>query len=112
MSPSALSSVNSRKGGKLVGLAVTKSEIDSRAGDIARTFQRAFEDVATLKLYLDGTDEATLVALGYTSNEVAVLKTAWADLAELGTIWIGAAALPAAKDFRQFVKQIWGVGAF
>jgi hypothetical protein len=95
-----------------VGLAVTKGEIDSRAGDIARTFQRVFEDVGTMKVYLDATDEATLVALGYTSNEVAVLKTAWADLAELGTIWLGQAALAAPKDFRQFVRQLWGVGAF
>ena len=95
-----------------VGLAVTKGEIDSRAGDIARTFQRAFEDVGTMKTYLDSAVEADLVALGYTSNEVAVLKTAFADLAELGTIWVGAAALPAAKDFRQFVRQLWGVGAF
>lgn len=95
-----------------VGLAVTKGEIDSRAGDIARTFQRAFEDVGTMKTYLDATVEADLIALGYTANEVAVLKTAWADLAQLATIWIGSAALPAAKDFRQFVRQLWGVGAF
>jgi hypothetical protein len=95
-----------------VGLPVTKTEIDSRAGDIARTFQRAFEDVATMKVYLDATVEADLVALGYTSDEVATLKTAFADLAELGTIWTGAAALPAAKDFRVFVRRLWGVGAF
>lgn len=95
-----------------VGLPVTKQEIDQRAGDIARTFQRAFDDVAVMKTYLDATVEADLVALGYTSDEVATLKTAWADLAELGTIWVGAATLPAAKDFRTFVRRIWGVGAF
>jgi hypothetical protein len=95
-----------------VGLAVTKSEIDSRAGDIARTFQRVFEDVGTMKTYLDTTLNADLVALGYTSEEVDLLKSAWADLAELGTIWVGAAALAAPKDFRQFVRQLWGVGAF
>lgn len=95
-----------------VGLPVTKEEIDTRAGDIARTFQRVFEDVGTMKVYLDATDEAALVALGYTSNEVAVLKTAWSDLAQLASIWIGEAALPTAKDFRQFVRQLWGVGAF
>lgn len=95
-----------------VGLPVTKEEIDTRAGDIARTFQRMFDDVAVMKTYLDATVEADLIALGYTANEVAVLKTAWADLAQLATIWVGDAALPAAKDFRQFVRQLWGVGAF
>lgn len=95
-----------------VGLPVTKDEVDTRAGDIARAFQRAFDDVVTLKGFLDATDEATLVGLGYTANEVAVLKTAWADLAQLATIWTGTTALPAPKDFRQFVRQLWGVGAF
>jgi hypothetical protein len=95
-----------------VGLTVSKGEIDSRAGDIARRFQQGFEDVLTMKLYLDGTTEQALIDLGYTANEVAVLKTAWADLAQLGEIWVGAAALATPKDFRVFVKQIWGVGAF
>jgi hypothetical protein len=95
-----------------VGLAVTKSEIDARAGEISSAFQRAFDDVVVLKGFLDATVDADLIALGYTANEVAVLKTAWADLAQLGTLWTGAAALPAAKDFRVFARQLWGVGAF
>lgn len=95
-----------------VGLAVTKAEIDSRAGEISRNFQRAFDDVLVLKLFLDQTVDADLEALGYTLNEVAILKTAWADLTQLGTLWTGAAPLAAPKDFRTFVRQLWGVGAF
>jgi hypothetical protein len=93
-------------------MAVSKAEVDTRAGDIARSFQAAFDNVGVLKLYLDATPEAELVELGYTPDEVTTLKTAWADLAELGTIWTGNAALPAPKDFRTFVRRIWGVGAF
>jgi hypothetical protein len=95
-----------------VGLAITKQEIDSRAGDIARGFQRHFNDVATLQSYLAQTADADLVALGYTQGEVAILKSAFTDLAQLTTIWSGSATLPAAKDFRTFVRQVWGVGAF
>lgn len=95
-----------------VGLPVTKSEIDTRAGDLARTFQRAFGDVDTLKAYLDRTADADLIALGYTQDEVTTLKTAVNELATLGTIWTGAANLPAAHDFRTFVQRLWGVGAF
>jgi hypothetical protein len=95
-----------------VGLVVTKGELDAKCGEIARSFQAAFEHVATMKLYLDATVDADLIALGYTADEVAVLKTAWADLAQLGTIWVGSADLPAAKDFRTFVRRLWGVGAF
>jgi hypothetical protein len=95
-----------------VGLPITKSEIDTRSGDTARAFQRAFEDVATLQTFLAETPDADLIALGYTSQEVATLKSAYADLTQLGTIWTGSAALAAPKDFRAFVRLLWGVGAF
>jgi hypothetical protein len=95
-----------------VGLPVTKTEIDSRAGDIARGFQKLFEDVVTMQTYLEATPNPDLVALGYTDQEVAVLKTAFADLSQFGRIWTGTEALPAAKDFRAFVRQLWGLGAF
>lgn len=95
-----------------VGLAVTKAEIDSRAGDIARSFQRQFEDVATMQGYLTATAESDLIALGYTADDVASLKTAYNDLAQLARIWAGAEPLAAAKDFRVFVSRLWGIGAF
>lgn len=95
-----------------VGLSVTKDEINSRAGDIALTFQRIFADVVVMKSYLDATPDSDLVALGYTDAEVATLKTAWSDLAQLGMIWVGQDALAEPKDFRTFVRQLWGVGAF
>jgi hypothetical protein len=95
-----------------VGLAVTKQEIDARAGDLARGFQKSFEDVATLQGYLEQTPNADLVALGYTDDEVATLKTALVDLTQLGHIWAGTEALEVPKDFRTFVRRLWGVGAF
>jgi hypothetical protein len=95
-----------------VGLAVTKGEIDTRAGDIARAFQDRFADVITMQQFLVATPNTDLETLGYTPEEVASLKTAFADLTELGTIWTGQAALAAPKDFRVFVSRLWGVGAF
>jgi len=95
-----------------VGLPVTKTEIDARAGDLARSFQNNFQDTATLQGYLDATDQATLEGLGYTPDDVASLKTAISDLAQLGRIWAGAEPLAAAKDFRTFVRRLWGVGSF
>jgi len=95
-----------------VGLPVSKSEVDNRAGQIAKSFQKAFNDVATMQSYLVQTPNADLVALGYTDQEVATLKTAYTDLAQLADIWIGKSSLPAAKDFRTFVRQLWGVGNF
>jgi hypothetical protein len=96
-----------------VGLPVTKQEIDSRSGDIARAFQRLAGDTATLKGYLDATPEQTLIDLGYTSNDVAVLKTSITDLEQLLVkIGYGQEPLAAAKDFTVFLRQLWGVGAY
>jgi hypothetical protein len=95
-----------------VGLPVTKSEIDQRSGDIARALQRVFGDIATFKSFLDGQTQDDLVAYGYTPEEVADLKTAWADGGELTTIWVGQSALAAPKDFRVFMSRLWGLGAF
>ena len=95
-----------------VGLAVTKAEIDTRAGDLARAFQRNFEDVATLQGYLEQTPNADLIALGYTDQDVATLKSASSDLSQLGRIFAGQEALTAPKNFRAFVRLLWGVGAF
>ena len=95
-----------------VGLSISKSEIDSRSGDTARTFQKLFGDVATLQSYLLQTTDPDLVALGYTEAEVTVLKSAFADLSQLAGIWSGNDSLPTPKDFRAFVRQLWGIGSF
>jgi hypothetical protein len=95
-----------------VGLAVSKQEIDARAGDTARAFQKAFSDVLTMKGFLDRTPDADLVGLGYTEEEVTDLKTAWVDLFRLETIFVGQAALVDPYDFRTFVQRLWGVGSF
>lgn len=95
-----------------VGLPVTKNEIDARAGDVARRFQQSFDDVATFQGFLTRTTNAELEALGYTADEVATLKTAYSDLAQLGRIWGGLEPLATAKDFRTFVARLWGVGSF
>ena len=95
-----------------VGLAISKQEIDTRAGDISRRFQQSFDDVATMQGFLGRTANADLEALGYSADDVATLKTAFNDLAQLGRIWGGVEPLAAAKDFRTFVSRLWGVGSF
>ncbi len=94
-----------------VGILVTKGEIDSRMGQLARDYQKVFRDLGILKGYFDATANVNLEGLGYTTQEVAVLKSAIADLHQLYQISIGVANLTVAKDFTTFVRQLWGVGA-
>lgn len=94
-----------------VGIQITKGEVDTRMGEVARSFQDVFADATILKTFLDSHVDADLVALGYTAGEVAILKSAIADIAQLYAIYSGTAALAAPKDFTIFLRQLWGVGA-
>ena len=94
----------------MVGINIDKAAVDSNAGTLAQSLQSAFNRTQQLKAWLDATPDATLVALGYTSGEVAVLKSAITDLDQLRTIYQGGATLGTAKDFRTFAKQMYGFG--
>jgi hypothetical protein len=90
-----------------IGLPVDKATLDVQSGDVARRLNIAFQDVFDMGYYLDGKSEADLVELGYTAQEVAVLKTAYTDLVQLAQIYRGELALAAAKDFRAFARQLF-----
>ena len=94
-----------------VGIQITKGEIDARMGDLARGFQNQFSDAAILKTFFDTHVDADLVALGYTTGDVAILKSAIADVTQLYDLYRGVAVLAAPKDFTTFLRELWGVGA-
>lgn len=92
-----------------VGMPVTKGDVDSQAGQVTLQLREAFRAVAMFRTWLAATPDADLVAMGYTSGEVATLKSALNDLDQLRTIYEGGAALATAKDFRTFAKLLTGV---
>lgn len=94
------------------GLNPTKVEIDGVVGNLTRQLAELFTKVETMQYYLVGTISADLEAKGYTPNEVALVKSAFTDLKQLHDIFTGTVNLASAKDFRTFVKQLWGLGAF
>lgn len=93
-----------------VGILVTKSEIDSRMGQLAQNYQKLFRDLAILKVYFDATPNNDLAPIGFSPAEVTIMKAAIADLNQLYDIARGAATLTIAKDFQANVRQMWGVG--
>lgn len=94
----------------MVGLPTSKNEIDNVAGAIARDLNVLMKRVTVLKAYLDQTPDADLVTMGYSVGDVALLKSAFADAAQLEGIFRGAGTLAEAKDFRAFLRQLWGLG--
>lgn len=95
-----------------IGILVTKGEIDTITGNLARTFQRSFRDVETMKTFLNITTDQELIALGYTAGEVTIIKGSINDLFQLKSIWEGTSNLTVAKNFTSPLRQLWGLGAF
>lgn len=91
-----------------VGLGATKQTIDQRGGGACLNLRNAIDEVARYKNWLDTKTEQDLIDLGYTSGEVAILKSAFTDLAQLADIYYGRSNLTNAKDFTTFAKQLTG----
>lgn len=92
------------------GIQVDKSSVNNAIGSVSRNLHQAFLQADVLKAYFDATVDADLVSMGFTSGDVSVMKSAFADLAQLATLYRGGATLGAAKDFRTFAKQLHGIG--
>lgn len=93
-----------------VGLTPSKSEIDTIAGVVARDLHAALRKVEAFQYFLNGKSDAELVTIGYTVDEVAVLRSAFGDAMELNRIYKGNQLLSVVKDFRTFLRQIFGMG--
>ncbi len=92
------------------GIQVDKPAINGAVGTYARTLHQTFLAIDALKVYLDSTTDATLISMGFTQAECDDMKSAYADLAQLSTLYKGGATLGSAKDFRTFAKRLHGLG--
>lgn len=93
-----------------LGLDVTKAQVDRIAGAVAQRLNESFDFIREFKEWLDTKTVGDLEALGYTTAEANTLKSAWADAGQLADIFLGTASLATAKDFRTFLRQVWGLG--
>lgn len=94
----------------MVGIAVTKEQINAVAGHLALDIADVGARVTSFKAWLDTKSTEDLVALEFTEEEAAIIKSAFADAAQHIAIFTGAAALAEAKDFRLHLRKLWGLG--
>jgi len=92
-----------------VGFSATKADFDAKAGSLALALRQALANIKEFQAVLAATADATLTADGYTSGEVATLKSAYTDLDKLRTIYEGTQTQGSTYDFRQFAKLLTGV---
>ena len=89
-----------------VGVALTKAGIDSRAGNLAWQLIDTLDKIHDYRLRLDSYTEEVLVGLGYTSGEVATLKSAFTKMDQGGAIMRGEQALATPENLLTFAYQL------
>lgn len=92
----------------MVGLLVSASQLNQRAGQIAQDLRRNFEDAVQLNAWLlanpvvSGTDPLTLEPFSLSAGDASTLRTAYADLS-----YMKGASFDSSAD----VKKLWGIGS-
>lgn len=92
------------------GLAIQKASVDSEVGAIGRDLNLVVGRIVNFKSWLDGQLDADLTTLGYSSTDIANLRSSLSDAKQLADLYTGSATLTVTKDFRTFLKRIWGLG--
>lgn len=96
----------------MIGTQLTRSDVDTRLSQITQQINSGFSLVMQMQEWLAAQTDDVLEAapFGYTSDEVAVIKSAFSNLDQLRTVYEGVAASPEPQDFRTFAQQLWGFG--
>ncbi|MEV4173985.1 hypothetical protein [Nonomuraea sp. NPDC049709] len=96
------------------GIPINQDRINTQAGAIAASVFSALQNVEEFKAWLDTISVNDLETVyGFSADDANVLKSAYADLADLVAIWAGgapAATLP--HDYRVFARRLIGVGVY
>lgn len=93
-----------------VGIPVGKFDVDNTSGTLARQISSWAEGVVKFQEeYLAGATEEQLILLGYTPEDVALLKSAITDLYQLANVYYGKASQAEAYDFRTFASRLVGI---
>ena len=94
----------------MIGLQPTKADVDYAAGQTAKLLQLTMNNIEKFKYWLDATSDGELTAFGYAAGDIATLRSAFADMQQLGGLYRGTTNLAVAKDFRTFARRVWGLG--
>jgi len=93
------------------GNPALKENWDSRSGNLAVSLREILHQIQTFKLELDTITDEDLEALGYSSGDVAILRSAIGDMDDLATVFNGGSSnhLTGTYDYTSFVKLLYGV---
>lgn len=96
-----------------IGRTITRDELNNVAGAVGTSLWAVIDNIAKAKSVIDDYSEAQLVSLfGFTAQDAADFKAAYADMGQLVDIFKGQAALAVAKNFRPTTRKLLGTGLY
>lgn len=90
--------------------SLTRGQVDYNLGALSQKLNTVMEDIDDFQFFTETTQDADLETLGYTPDEIALLRTCSSEMDQLRRIYQGLEALATAKDFRTFLRRVWGTG--
>jgi hypothetical protein len=93
----------------MAGFQVTKDALNQRIGSCVVAGESWFEDVERIQAWLAGKTDAEVIALGYTSEEVSLIKSSFVDLDNLRKVAYGQQAQANANNFFFWGGRLRGV---
>lgn len=92
-----------------VGKVVSKADYDTNSGTLAAQISEWAQDVLNLSSNVQTMSDPDLTNLGYSPEEVTLLRTCVGDMARLAGVYLGEQELTPAYDFRTFLNRISGL---
>ena len=92
-----------------VGFVTTKQSLDQQSGMLSQNIMQWSRGATNLQSYLAAIPDTDLEALGYTADDVALLKSAANDMGKLAQVFRGEAEQTPPYDFRTFTSRIAGL---
>lgn len=95
-----------------IGNPATKADVNATITQVARQLHGAFNTIDQFKIWLDATIDSDLTTMGFTGADIAQLRSAMTDAAQLATVFRGAGTRTPAYDYRTFLKLALPAGTF
>jgi hypothetical protein len=93
-----------------IGTPNTKANIDSLLSGLTRSLRQTVIQIHTFNGDIQGMTDEDLTALGYTSDDITLIRAISSDLAQLYGVFVGGVSLTSPKDFTINISKVWGVG--
>ncbi len=91
------------------GIPIDKFSLDNASGGLARSLEQFANQALQFKKEMDSVPDADLEALGYTADDVALLKSAATDMATVANVYKGTADHTPASDLGVFSRRLMGL---